>query len=91
MIGQGVKNRFQDMKTQTKLLVSFGLVSVIIMLMASVGVFTLAPAQQPITNSVRRLYGAAGRFAQMGTALTSITKFCWMSRRPRNKPILPRR
>ena len=25
MIGQGVKNRFQDMKTKTKLLVSFGL------------------------------------------------------------------
>ncbi len=41
MVAQGVMTRFQDMKTQSKLMVSFGVVSLIIMLMASVGVFTL--------------------------------------------------
>ena len=40
MIGQGVTNRFQDMKTRSKLFLGFGLVSLIIMIMASVGVCT---------------------------------------------------
>jgi len=70
MIGQGVTNRFQDMKTRSKLFLGFGLVSLIIMIMASVGVFTL---QQLSTHS-QTVYAdytvSLADFAQMGTALT---------------------
>ena len=70
MIGQGVKNRFQDMKTQTKLLVSFGLVSVIIMMMASVGVFTLRQLSSQSQTVYADYTVPLADFAQMGTALT---------------------
>lgn len=70
MIGQGVTNRFQDMKTRSKLFLGFGLVSLIIMIMASVGVFTL---RQLSTHS-QTVYAdytiPLADFAQMGTALT---------------------
>ena len=70
MIGQGVKNRFQDMKTKTKLLVSFGLVSVIIMIMASVGVFTLRQLSTQSQTVYADYTVPLAEFAQMGTALT---------------------
>lgn len=70
MIGQGVKNRFQDMKTQSKLLVSFGLVSFIIMIMASVGVFTLRQLSSQSQTVYADYTVPLAEFAQMGTALT---------------------
>ncbi|MDR4481000.1 MAG: methyl-accepting chemotaxis protein [Nitrospira sp.] len=70
MIGQGVTNRFQDMKTKTKLLVSFGLVSVIIMIMASVGVFTLRQLSSQSQTVYADYTVPLAEFAQMGTALT---------------------
>jgi hypothetical protein len=70
MIGQGVKNQFQDMKTKTKLLVSFGLVSVIIMIMASVGVFTLRQLSTQSQTVYADYTVPLAEFAQMGTALT---------------------
>ncbi|MBL8071915.1 MAG: MCP four helix bundle domain-containing protein [Nitrospira sp.] len=70
MIGQGVKNQFQDMKTKTKLLVSFGLVSVIIMIMASVGVLTLRQLSTQSQTVYADYTVPLAEFAQMGTALT---------------------
>ncbi len=70
MIGEGVKNRFQDLKTKTKLLVSFGLVSVIILIMASVGVFTLRQLSTQSQTVYADYTVPLAEFAQMGTALT---------------------
>ena len=70
MIGQGVKKQFQDMKTQTKLLVSFGLVSIIITLMAGVGVFTLRQLSSQSQTVYADYTVPLADFAQMGTALT---------------------
>ena len=70
MIGQGVKNQLQDMKTQTKLLVSFGLVSIIITLMAGVGVFTLRQLSSQSQTVYADYTVPLADFAQMGTALT---------------------
>ncbi|MBA3754365.1 MAG: MCP four helix bundle domain-containing protein, partial [Nitrospira sp.] len=58
------------MKTQTKLLVSFGLVSVIIMMMASVGVFTLRQLSSQSQTVYSDYTVPLAEFAQMGTALT---------------------
>ena len=85
MIGQGVTNRFQDMKTRSKLLLSFGLVSFIIMIMASVGVFTCAssvPSRKPCTWITRCRWRNSRRWEQRSP---SITRFCWTSPLPRNK------
>ncbi len=70
MIGQGVTNRFQDMKTRSKLLFSFGLVSFIIMIMASVGVFTLRQLSTQSQTVYADYTVPLAEFAQMGTALT---------------------
>jgi twitching motility protein PilJ len=70
MIGQGVKNQLQDMKTQTKLMVSFGLVSIIITLMAGVGVFTLRQLSSQSQTVYADYTVPLADFAQMGTALT---------------------
>ena len=40
MLRLNALRRFEDLKTQTKLLTAFGLVSVIILIMSSLGVWT---------------------------------------------------
>ena len=70
MIGQGVTNRFQDMNTRSKLLLSFGLVSFIILIMASVGVFTLRQLSAQSQTVYAGYTVPLADFAQMGTALT---------------------
>ncbi|GMV51430.1 MAG: hypothetical protein NBKEAIPA_02790 [Nitrospirae bacterium] len=70
MIGQGVMNRFQDMKTQSKLFVSFGLVSAIILAMASVGVVTLRQLSDQSQTVYVHYTVPLAEFAKMGTALT---------------------
>ena len=70
MIGQGVTNRFQDMKTRSKLFLGFGLVSLIIMIMASVGVFTLRQLSTHSQTVYADYTVPLADFAQMGTALT---------------------
>ena len=57
--------------TRSKLFLGFGLVSLIIMIMASVGVFTLRQLSTHSQTVACRLYGASGRFLpRWGTALT---------------------
>jgi twitching motility protein PilJ len=70
MVAQGVMTRFQDMKTQSKLLVSFGVVSLIILMMASVGVFTLRQLSSQSQTVYNDYTVPLAEFAQMGTALT---------------------
>ena len=70
MVAQGVMTRFQDMKTQSKLLVSFGVVSLIILIMAAVGVFTLRQLSSQSQTSYNDYTVPLADFAQMGTALT---------------------
>lgn len=70
MSGHGVTNRFQDMNTRSKLLLSFGLVSFIIMIMASVGVFTLRQLSAQSQTVYIDYTVPLAEFAQMGTALT---------------------
>ena len=70
MIGQGITNRFQDMKTRSKLFLGFGLVSLIIMIMASVGVFTLRQLSTHSQTVYADYTVPLADFAQMGTALT---------------------
>ena len=52
MVGQGVMHRFQDLKTQSKLLVSFGVVSVIIMFTAK----SVTPTISMIADSASPLH-----------------------------------
>ncbi len=70
MVAQGVMSRFQDMKTQSKLLVSFGVVSLIILIMAAVGVFTLRQLSNQSQTAYNDYTVPLADFAQMGTALT---------------------
>ncbi|HET9961286.1 MAG TPA: methyl-accepting chemotaxis protein [Nitrospiraceae bacterium] len=70
MVAQGVMTRFQDMKTQSKLLVSFGVVSLIILIMASVGVLTLRQLSSQSQTVYNDYTVPLADFAQMGTALT---------------------
>jgi twitching motility protein PilJ len=70
MVGQGVMHRFQDLKTQSKLLVSFGVVSVIIMIMASVGVATLRQLSSQSQTVYVEYTVPLAQFAELGTSLT---------------------
>jgi len=70
MVGQGAMHRFQDLKTQSKLILSFGLVSVIIMAMASVGIATLRQLSSQSQTVYVEYTAPLARFAEMGTSLT---------------------
>jgi twitching motility protein PilJ len=70
MVGQGVMHRFQDLKTQSKLLVSFGVVSVIIMVMASVGIATLRQLSSQSQTVYVEYTVPLAQFAELGTSLT---------------------
>jgi twitching motility protein PilJ len=70
MVGQGVMHRFQDLKTQSKLLVSFGIVSVIIMIMASVGIATLRQLSSQSQTVYVEYTVPLAQFAELGTSLT---------------------
>ena len=70
MVGQGMMHRFQDLKTQSKLLVSFGVVSVIIMIMASAGVATLRQLSSQSQTVYLEYTVPLAQFSDLGTALT---------------------
>ena len=70
MVGQGVMHRFQDLKTQSKLLVSFGIVSVIIMVMASVGIATLRQLSSQSQTVYVEYTVPLAQFAELGTSVT---------------------
>ncbi len=69
-LSTGVRGGFEDLKTRTKLISSYGVVSVIIFVMATSGVLTLrqlsAMSQAGYVDSTIPL----ANFAEMGTALT---------------------
>jgi twitching motility protein PilJ len=70
MVGQGMMHRFQDLKTQSKLLVSFGLVSVIIMIMATAGIATLRQLSSHSQTVYLDYTVPLAQFSKLGTALT---------------------
>jgi twitching motility protein PilJ len=70
MVGQGVMHRFQDLRTQSKLLVSFGVVSIIIMIMASAGIATLRQLSSQSQTVYMEYTVPLAQFAELGTALT---------------------
>ena len=70
MVGQGVMHRFQDLRTQSKLLVSFGVVSIIIMIMASAGIATLRQLSSQSQTVYVEYTVPLAQFAELGTALT---------------------
>jgi twitching motility protein PilJ len=70
MVGQGMMHRFQDLKTQSKLLVSFGLVSVIIMIMATAGIATLRQLSSQSQTVYLDYTVPLAQFSKLGTALT---------------------
>ena len=70
MGGQGIMHRFQDLKTQSKLLVSFGLVSAIILMMASVGIATLRQLSSQSQTVYVDYTVPLAQFAELGTSLT---------------------
>jgi len=69
-VSTGVRGGFDDLKTRTKLISSYGIVSIIIFVMAASGVLTLrqlsAMSQAVYVNYTIPL----AEFAEMGTALT---------------------
>jgi twitching motility protein PilJ len=69
-VSTGVRGGFDDLKTRTKLISSFGIVSVIIFVVASSGVLTLRQLSA-MSQSVYAGYTIPlADFAEMGTALT---------------------
>ena len=70
MVGQGMMHRFQDLRTQSKLLVSFGLVSVIIMVMATAGIATLRQLSSQSQTVYLEYTVPLAQFSDLGTALT---------------------
>ena len=70
MVGQGMMHRFHDLRTQSKLLVSFGLVSVIIMVMATAGIATLRQLSSQSQTVYLEYTVPLAQFSDLGTALT---------------------
>jgi len=69
-VSTGIRGGFDDLKTRTKLISSFGIVSVIIFVVASSGVLTLRQLSA-MSQSVYAGYTIPlADFAEMGTALT---------------------
>jgi len=69
-VSTGVRGGFDDLKTRTKLISSFGIVSVIIFVVATSGVLTLRQLSA-MSQSVYAGYTIPlANFAEMGTALT---------------------
>ncbi len=71
MVKVAHSNAFYNLKTRTKLLISFGLVSFVIVIMAAIGVVTL----QKLSEASQAVYVdytvPLSDFAEMGAALTS--------------------
>ena len=71
MVKVAHSNAFYNLKTRTKLLISFGLVSFVIVIMAAIGVVTL----QKLSEASQAVYVdytvPLSEFAEMGAALTS--------------------
>lgn len=71
MVKVAHSNAFYNLKTRTKLLISFGLVSFVIVIMAAIGVVTL----QKLSEASQAVYVdytvPLAEFAEMGAALTS--------------------
>ena len=71
MVKVGRSSALYNLKTRTKLLASFGLVSFVIVVMATIGVVTL----QKLSEASQAVYVdytvPLAEFAEMGSALTS--------------------
>ena len=71
MVRLNVLQRFEDLKTKSKLLMTFGVISAIIMIMSAIGVLTLR-ALAAESQAVYADYTVPlSEFAEMGTALTT--------------------
>ena len=69
-VSTGVRGGFDDLKTRTKLISSYGIVSVIIFVVATSGVLTLRQLSG-MSQAVYANYTVPlAEFAEMGTALT---------------------
>jgi twitching motility protein PilJ len=66
-----VKGRFYNLNTRTKLISSFGIVSLIILVMSSVGVLTLRQLSRQSQTVYADYTVPLAAFADMGTALTT--------------------
>jgi twitching motility protein PilJ len=64
------KERFSNLRTRTKLLISFGLVSLIILIMSSAGIVTLRQLSAESQTVYADYTVQLANFAEMGTALT---------------------
>jgi twitching motility protein PilJ len=69
--GSTVKGRFYNLNTRTKLISSFGIVSLIILIMSSVGVLTLRQLSRQSQTVYSDYTVPLAAFADMGTALTT--------------------
>src|SRR5262249_49157419 len=69
--GTDVKGTFYNLNTRTKLLASFGVVSLIILVMSSVGVLTLRQLSSQSQTAYSDYTVPLAEFAEMGTALTT--------------------
>jgi twitching motility protein PilJ len=69
--GSTVKGRFYNLNTRTKLISSFGIVSLIILVMSSVGVLTLRQLSRQSQTVYADYTVPLAAFADMGTALTT--------------------
>jgi twitching motility protein PilJ len=69
--GSTVKGRFYNLNTRTKLISSFGIVSLIILIMSSVGVLTLRQLSRQSQTVYTDYTVPLAAFADMGTALTT--------------------
>src|SRR5262249_19609863 len=69
--GSNLRGRFYNLNTRTKLTSSFGLVSLIILIMSSVGVLTLRQLSSQSQTVYTDYTVMLAEFADMGTALTT--------------------
>ncbi|HEY7532289.1 MAG TPA: methyl-accepting chemotaxis protein [Nitrospiraceae bacterium] len=69
--GSDFKGRFYNLNTRTKLIASFGIVSLIILVMSSVGVLTLRQLSSQSQTVYADYTVPLAEFAEMGTALTT--------------------
>jgi twitching motility protein PilJ len=69
--GSTVKGKFYNLNTRTKLISSFGIVSLIILIMSSVGVLTLRQLSRQSQTVYADYTVPLAAFADMGTALTT--------------------
>jgi twitching motility protein PilJ len=70
MVKLGIYERFQDLKTQSKLMVGFGIVSVIILTMTVIGIVTLRQLSSQSQTVYVDYTIPLSDFSSMGTSLT---------------------